>query len=199
MEGLEELHNNVFFYLAIIMFSVSWIIVSIIINFARSYISNKYINHGTLVELIWTITPALILILIAFPSFKLLYLMDEVIDPSLVIYGEGHQWYWNYQYPDFTNTEQDTIELDSCIIVLSQPCFPVNDRASVFKHQLVFKYRRGISCRRFYLLIADHLVGVQFLLIPGNNVNYYDSNTIFYFKKLGRYVKNVFNKFPFKK
>src|SRR5438045_9525392 len=46
-------------------------------------------NHGTLVELIWTITPALILILIAFPSFKLLYLMDEVMDPSLVIYGEG--------------------------------------------------------------------------------------------------------------
>ncbi len=116
MEGLEELHNNIFFYLAIIMFSVSWIFASIIINFARSYISNKYINHGTLVELIWTITPALILILIAFPSFKLLYLMDEVIDPSLVIYAEGHQWYWSYQYPDFTNTEEDTIEFDSYII-----------------------------------------------------------------------------------
>ena len=43
----------------------------------------------TLIELIWTITPAVILILIAFPSFKLLYLMDEVMDPSLVIYGEG--------------------------------------------------------------------------------------------------------------
>ena len=116
MEGLEELHNNIFFYLAIIMFSVSWIFVSIIINFSRSYISNKYINHGTLVELIWTITPALILILIAFPSFKLLYLMDEVIDPSLVIYGEGHQGYWSYEYPDFTNTEEDTIEFDSYII-----------------------------------------------------------------------------------
>ena len=43
----------------------------------------------TLIELIWTITPALILILIAFPSFKLLYLIDEVVDPSLVIHGEG--------------------------------------------------------------------------------------------------------------
>ena len=116
MEGLEELHNNIFFYLAIIMFSVSWIFVSIIINFAGSYVSNKYINHGTLVELIWTITPALILILIAFPSFKLLYLMDEVIDPALVIYGEGHQWYWSYEYPDFINTEGDTIGFDSYII-----------------------------------------------------------------------------------
>jgi heme/copper-type cytochrome/quinol oxidase subunit 2 len=57
---------------------------SIVINFKNKKISNKYVNHGTLVELIWTISSALILILIAFPSFKLLYLMDEVIDPALV-------------------------------------------------------------------------------------------------------------------
>ena len=116
MEALEELHNNIMFYLAIIMFSVTWIFLSIILNYAKSNISNKYINHGTLVELIWTITPALILILIAFPSFKLLYLMDEVIDPSLVIYGEGHQWYWSYQYPDFTNNSEEYVEYDSYII-----------------------------------------------------------------------------------
>ena len=114
MEVLEELHNNIIFYLAIIMFSVSWIMLSITLNYSKSYISNKYINHGTLVELIWTITPALILIFIAFPSFKLLYLMDEVIDPSLVIYGEGHQWYWSYQYPDFTNNNEEFVECDTC-------------------------------------------------------------------------------------
>ena len=91
MEGLEELHNNIMFYLAIILFSVIWIMITVIRNFivSKSPISHKYMNHGTLIELIWTITPALILILIAFPSFKLLYLMDEVMDPSLVIYGEG--------------------------------------------------------------------------------------------------------------
>jgi cytochrome c oxidase subunit 1 len=116
MEGLEELHNNIMFYLAIILFAVSWMMISIIINFSKSKISNKYLNHGTLVELIWTITPALILILIAFPSFKLLYLMDEVIDPSLVIHGEGHQWYWSYQYPDFVNTDEEYVEYDSYII-----------------------------------------------------------------------------------
>ena len=116
MEGLEELHNNIMFYLAIILFAVTWIMLSIILNYTKSKISNKYINHGTLVELIWTVTPALILILIAFPSFKLLYLMDEVIDPSLVIYGEGHQWYWSYQYPDFINHEEECVEYDSYII-----------------------------------------------------------------------------------
>jgi heme/copper-type cytochrome/quinol oxidase subunit 2 len=59
MEALEELHNNIMFYLAIIMFSVTWIFFSIILNYTKSRISNKYMNHGTLVELIWTITPPL--------------------------------------------------------------------------------------------------------------------------------------------
>ncbi|EEH02519.1 cytochrome oxidase subunit II (mitochondrion) [Histoplasma capsulatum var. duboisii H88] len=118
MEGIEELHNNIMFYLAIILFTVTWMMVVIIKTFkaTKSVISHKYMNHGTLIELIWTITPAVILILIAFPSFKLLYLMDEVMDPSLVIYGEGHQWYWSYQYPDFTNADNEFIEFDSYIV-----------------------------------------------------------------------------------
>jgi heme/copper-type cytochrome/quinol oxidase subunit 2 len=70
----------------------------------------------TLIELIWTITPAFILILIAFPSFKLLYLMDEVSDPAMTVLAEGHQWYWSYQYPDFLNSEDGFIEFDSYIV-----------------------------------------------------------------------------------
>jgi heme/copper-type cytochrome/quinol oxidase subunit 2 len=94
MEALVELHDNIMYYLSAILFSVGWIQGSIIRNFdnRKSPISNKYLNHGTLIELIWTITPALILVLIAFPSFKLLYLMDEVTDPSLSVLAEGHQW-----------------------------------------------------------------------------------------------------------
>ena len=116
MEGIEELHNNIMFYLTAILFAVSWMMISIVLNYNKAKISNKYLNHGTLVELIWTITPALVLILIAFPSFKLLYLMDEVIDPSLVVNGEGHQWYWSYQYPDFVNKDEECVEYDSYII-----------------------------------------------------------------------------------
>ncbi len=91
MEALMELHDNILFYLSIILFGVGWILISIIIKFNNKKwpIANKYLNHGTLIELIWTITPALILILIAFPSFKLLYLMDEVNDPSMVVLAEG--------------------------------------------------------------------------------------------------------------
>ena len=116
MEGLIELHDNIMYYLFIILFAVFWILVSIVRNYIQNKISNKYVNHGTLIELIWTISPAIILILIAFPSFKLLYLMDEVTDPSLTLFTEGHQWYWSYQYPDFLDSNNDLIEFDSYII-----------------------------------------------------------------------------------
>ena len=118
MEGLVELHDNIMFYLVIILFAVGWIMLSIIRNYVskKSPISHKYLNHGTLIELIWTITPALILILIAFPSFKLLYLMDEVSDPAMSVLAEGHQWYWSYQYPDFLTSDNDFIEFDSYIV-----------------------------------------------------------------------------------
>jgi len=118
MEGLIELHDNIMYYLVIILFSVGWILFSIVKNYVnnKSPISHKYLNHGTLIELIWTITPALILILIAFPSFKLLYLMDDVNDPSMSILAEGHQWYWSYQYPDFINSDEEVIEFDSYLV-----------------------------------------------------------------------------------
>jgi cytochrome c oxidase subunit II len=118
MEALVELHDNIMYYLVIILFGVGWIMISIVRNYVhtKSPISHKYLNHGTLIELIWTITPALILILIAFPSFKLLYLMDEVSDPSMSVVVEGHQWYWSYQYPDFLDSGDDLIEYDSYIV-----------------------------------------------------------------------------------
>ena len=59
MEGLVELHDNIMYYLVIILFSVGWILLSIIRNYisTKAPISHKYLNHGTLRELIWTITP----------------------------------------------------------------------------------------------------------------------------------------------
>ena len=118
MEALVELHNNILFYLVTILFGVGWLLIIIVRKYTNieSPISYKYSIHGTLIELIWTITPAFILILIAFPSFKLLYLMDEVIDPAMAILAEGHQWYWSYQYPDFLNSDDEFIEFDSYLI-----------------------------------------------------------------------------------
>ena len=69
--------------------------------------------HGTLLELIWTVTPAVILVFIAFPSFQLLYLMDEVIEPGVTLKVVGHQWYWSYEYSDYAPAQ---ISFDSYMI-----------------------------------------------------------------------------------
>jgi len=93
-EGIVDLHNRIMFYLIVILFGVFWIILSIVWNFntSRNKLVYRYLNHGTLIELIWTVGPALVLVAIAFPSFKLLYLMDEVIDPAMTVKITGHQW-----------------------------------------------------------------------------------------------------------
>jgi cytochrome c oxidase subunit 2 len=92
--GLVTLHNTIGFYLVLISFAVFWVLFTIIYyyNYNKNPIAYKYLTHGSILELIWTISPAFILIAIAFPSFKLLYLMDEVLSPTLTIKVVGHQW-----------------------------------------------------------------------------------------------------------
>lgn len=76
--GITDLHDTIFFYLIIICVGVFWVLINVIyvFNSSKSSLIHKYLNHGTLLETIWTIMPALVLIAIAFPSFRLLYLLD---------------------------------------------------------------------------------------------------------------------------
>jgi len=116
-EGISELFDTVFFYTIVIVFGVGWGVYSVVKNFhyKRSPIVH-HINHGTVLELVWTIAPAFILVAIAFPSFKLLYLTDEVFTPSMTIKAAGHQWYWSYEYSDFLNDDGESIEFDSYMV-----------------------------------------------------------------------------------
>ena len=118
MESLIELHNAIMFFLFIILFGVAWMLIVVVINFTKIYspFSSKFLNHGIVIEFIWTICPALTIVFIIIPSFKLLYLSDEVTDPLLTLCAEGHQWYWSYGYPEFNNEEDDNIEYDSYLV-----------------------------------------------------------------------------------
>jgi cytochrome c oxidase subunit 2 len=60
-----------------------------------------------LLEIVWTIIQALILVLIAVPSFALLYSLDEILDPQITLKIVGHQWYWSYEYSDYLTTQSD--------------------------------------------------------------------------------------------
>lgn len=115
-EGIIELHDTIMFYMVIVLTLVTYMLYSIIVTFAKNPISYKYMIHGTTIEVIWTIFPAVVLIFIALPSFVLLYLSDEVIDPAMTIKAIGYQWYWVYEYSDFINDSGETIQLESYII-----------------------------------------------------------------------------------
>jgi len=118
MEEIINFHNFVMIYLVFILVAVLWVLLRAMNRFNKThrYISHKYMIHGSLIEIIWTITPALILVTIAFPSFKLLYLIDEVIDPAITIKVIGHQWYWSYEYSDYYDQNGQTINYDSFMI-----------------------------------------------------------------------------------
>ena len=118
MEGIINFHNEVMIYLTFVLLGVFWIMFETIREYSKSQklISHKYMIHGTWLEIIWTITPAFILIAIAYPSFKLIYLIDEVIDAGITIKVIGHQWYWSYEYSDYADQDGNSIEFDSYMI-----------------------------------------------------------------------------------
>lgn len=118
MEGIINFHNYVMIYLTFIVVGTYWLLTTIIMEFRKDkrVISHKYLTHGTTIEIIWTITPAIILVFIAFPSFKLIYLMDEVIDPAITLKVIGHQWYWSYEYSDYADQDGSSIQFDSYMI-----------------------------------------------------------------------------------
>lgn len=104
---LISFHDHTLIILTLVISVVSYAIVIIILN---KY-TNRYLMEAQQIETIWTIVPAIILIFLALPSLRLLYLTDEVRNPSITLKAIGHQWYWRYEYTDFTD-----IEIDSYII-----------------------------------------------------------------------------------
>jgi len=118
MEEIINFHNEVMIYLTFILIGVLWIMIESIREYSKTkkVIGHKYLIHGTALEIIWTITPAFILVAIAYPSFKLIYLIDEVIDAGITIKVVGHQWYWSYEYSDYADQDGTSIEFDSYMI-----------------------------------------------------------------------------------
>ncbi|KAL8130757.1 hypothetical protein V2J09_012254 [Rumex salicifolius] len=118
MQGIIDLHHDIFFFLILILVFVSWILVRALWHF--HYKKNpipQRIVHGTTIEILWTIFPSIILMFIAIPSFALLYSMDEVVvDPAITIKAIGHQWYWTYEYSDYNSSDEQSLTFDSYMI-----------------------------------------------------------------------------------
>nr|APC60973.1 cytochrome c oxidase subunit II [Toromys grandis] len=104
MEELLHFHDHTL----MIVFLISTLVLYLI----SLMLTTKLIHTSTMdaqeVETIWTILPAIILIMIALPSLRILYMMDEVNNPSLTVKTMGHQWYWSYEYTDYEDLNFDS-------------------------------------------------------------------------------------------
>jgi len=112
MEGIINFHDKAMFLITFIIFSVGYVLFRCVVLFedTNNNRSSERFIHGTVIEIIWTILPALVLLNLAVPSFSLLYSMDELPTPQGTLKCVGHQWYWTYEYSDnYTNNQSGSI------------------------------------------------------------------------------------------
>nr|YP_009368143.1 cytochrome c oxidase subunit 2 [Lepilemur betsileo]ADM47259.1 cytochrome oxidase subunit II [Lepilemur mustelinus]ADP68196.1 cytochrome c oxidase subunit 2 [Lepilemur betsileo]AII98216.1 cytochrome c oxidase subunit II [Lepilemur mustelinus]AII98565.1 cytochrome c oxidase subunit II [Lepilemur mustelinus]AII98886.1 cytochrome c oxidase subunit II [Lepilemur mustelinus] len=110
MEELLYFHDHTL----MIVFLISSLVLYVISLMLSTKLTHTSTVDAQGVEMVWTILPAVILILIALPSLRILYMMDEITTPSLTLKTMGHQWYWSYEYTDYEN-----LNFDSYMIPLS--------------------------------------------------------------------------------
>lgn len=111
MDGIITLHHEIMYFLIVIVILVSWMLFRIIQLFSKQTPSSA--THNVDLEIVWTTVPSILLLLVAIPSFSLLYSLDELTSPEITIKVLGNQWYWTYEYSGF-NQE---ILLDSYLVL----------------------------------------------------------------------------------
>lgn len=122
---MESIHSFHAFLLAIIIAVVLLVLVLLIVVMVKF---NEKANpvpsrttHNTLIEVVWTVVPVLILVAIAIPSFRLLFLQLDLPKADLTVKVTGHQWYWSYEYPDNGPFSFDSLMVQTADLKPDQP------------------------------------------------------------------------------
>jgi len=144
MEGLIDLHHNILFVLILIFGVVTSLMISIIKDTSyiwikpnkkniirqKQYLLFSNLNHGTILEIVWTLIPSFILFAIAIPSFALLYSMEEIFEPQMTIKVIANQWYWSFEYGNlglewdsYMINEPDLVEGEPRLLTVDNPLF----------------------------------------------------------------------------
>lgn len=101
---LIDFHDHAIIVITLIISLVGYAIASLIFN----SLTSRNTVEAQRIETIWTVVPAIVLIVLAFPSLRLLYLIDETSTPTITVKAIGHQWYWRYEYSDFKDLAFDS-------------------------------------------------------------------------------------------
>jgi len=112
-DRIAAFHDELLVIICLITIFVLGLLLYVILRFnhRRNPVPSRT-SHNTVIEILWTVVPVLILVIIAIPSFKLMYYEDRVPDAAMTIKVTGHQWYWSYEYPDQGNLTFDSKMID---------------------------------------------------------------------------------------
>lgn len=132
MDRIEDFHNLLLVIITAISVFVLALLIIVMVRFnAKSNPTPSGTTHNTFIEVAWTVVPILILLVIAIPSFKLLYFEDKAVNPDMTLKVIGHQWYWSYQYPDKGNFQYDSIIVQGSDLKAGEPRLLTVDNAAV--------------------------------------------------------------------
>jgi cytochrome c oxidase subunit 2 len=112
-ERIHALHNDILMpIITIITLIVMGLLAYVMVRFHhRRHPIPTRTSHNAVIEILWTVVPVLILVVMAIPSFKLMYYMDRAPDAEMTVKATGKQWFWTYEYPD-----QGGLAFDSSIV-----------------------------------------------------------------------------------
>jgi cytochrome c oxidase subunit 2 len=110
MDNIIWFHNFLLVIITVITLFVLALLILVVVKFnAKSNPVPSKTTHNTLIEVAWTLIPVLILVAIAVPSFRLLFLQLDMPKADLTVKATGKQWYWSYSYPDHGKFEFDSL------------------------------------------------------------------------------------------
>ncbi len=166
MERVVDFHNLLLVVTTAIAVFVLLLMLYVMYRFSeRRNPTPTKTTHNTLIEVLWTVLPVIILVIIAIPSFKLLYYADRVEDADITIKAIGHQWYWSYEYPDNGDFTFDGIMLSDDELEEGQPRLLATDTFVVMPVDT--KIRLLVTADDVLHSLAVPAFGIKLDAVPG--------------------------------
>lgn len=166
MERITEFHDLLLVIITLITIFVLGLLLYVMYRFSeKRNPTPTRTTHNTTIEVLWTVIPVIILVIIAIPSFKLLYYADRAEDADMTIKVIGHQWYWSYEYPDHGNFTFDALMVATEDLKEGQPRLLETDNYVVLPVNT--KVRLLITAADVLHSFALPAMGVKLDAVPG--------------------------------
>ena len=178
MAELSGLHDFIFWIITFITIFVFVLLAYVCFRFsAKRNKTPSQTTHNSLLEVAWTVIPVLILVVIAIPSFRLLYKQNDFSNIDMTIKATGYTWYWGYEYPDHDSIEFDAIMLTEEELEEGQPRLLTTDNMLVVPVKKNIKMQITSDPAGVIHSWAVPSLGVKMDAIPGRlNETYFNIN-----------------------